>query len=322
MKVIERDCAVCSAQSTVEVFTQRYDSIVGLGRIDFEQRIVICKDCGFTFCNPSPSAEELGGYYESFSNYEKPQRNGHESEEMLNKWRRTYEIVTKRFPPDFKGSVLEIGCATGAGLSIFKAQGWNVLGVEPSANAAKLAEKLYGIRVVNGFFEPQMVADHAPFDVIVLSHVVEHLLDPQELVQGLPSILSEDGLVYIEVPNLLRPFVPMGYFMFEHLNYFTPTTLKTLMEVSGFDVEIELYDNSADIDPFYPVISALGKIGGGSEPRSGRMTLTQRMRPCRNTGKPPNMRSVRSFQNWTRSPLTQERVDLQFGAAAFTRRYC
>lgn len=259
MRTEKRYCAVCKSDDFVLAFEQKYKSIVGLGDVNYTQTIVICKKCGFTYNNPVPVMDELSKYYTMFSNYENPQRDGKESREMLNKWNRTYQLVEKAFPPNFAGKALEIGCATATGLSIFKAKGWDVLGIEPSLKACNLARKLYDIEVINGIFDSNALIDKKPFDLIILSHVVEHLTFPDQMIRDLKPLLKDNGLVYIEVPNMLRPFVPMGYFMFEHLNYFTPTTLSSLMAVNGFSAEIELFDNSAEIEPFYPVIVSIGK---------------------------------------------------------------
>ena len=99
-----------------------------------------------------------------------------------------------------------------------------------------------------------------PFDLIILSHVLEHLVSPQEMIADILELLSENGLLYIEVPNLLRPFVPMGYFSFEHLNYFTPVSLASIMGANGFSVDfLATFDNSAEVAPFYPVIASTWK---------------------------------------------------------------
>jgi SAM-dependent methyltransferase len=259
MELINRNCSVCNSNDLTEVFHQKYTSIAAFGGAGYSQTIVICKHCGFTFSNPSPAPKELTEYYRMFSNYENPQRGGKESKQMLNKWRRTYDLMMKHFPPHYQGKALEIGCATATGLAIFKSEGWTVLGIEPSPIAAQIARELYDIEVISGLFDSKALIDRGPFDAIILSHVLEHLLSPQSILSDIRTLLDNSGLVYIEVPNLLRPFVPMGYLTFEHLNYFTPTTLSSLMKLCGFTVEIELYDNSADIEPFYPVIAAVGK---------------------------------------------------------------
>jgi 2-polyprenyl-3-methyl-5-hydroxy-6-metoxy-1,4-benzoquinol methylase len=259
MKLVKRNCSVCNADEFTEAFHQEYKSVAAFGGASYSQTVVLCNKCGFSFSNPSPSNEELSKYYQMFSNYENPQRDGKESEQMLAKWERTYKIVENHFSANYRGSVLEIGCATATGLSTFKSKGWDVLGIEPSDNAVKIARNLYDIEVLNGIFDSKMLIDKGLFDVVILSHVLEHLLLPNTILDDIRNLLGDNGLVYIEVPNLLRPFVPIGYFTIEHVNYFTPTSLSNLLNIHGLSAEIELFDNSEDIEPFYPVIAVVGK---------------------------------------------------------------
>jgi hypothetical protein len=78
----------------------------------------------------------------------------------------------------------------------------------------------------------------APYDLIIASHVVEHLLN-FDLLQSWNSLLSENGLLYIEVPNSLqyatherREF--LYYFDRIHVNHFTPQSLVRLLSAHGF----------------------------------------------------------------------------------------
>jgi SAM-dependent methyltransferase len=168
-------------------------------------------------------------------------------------------LVLESFTNNFRGSALEIGCATAFGLSIFKSKGWDVLGLDPSKKAVEIAKKLYDIEVVEALFDVSLFRNRK-FDLIILSHVLEHIISPDDLIRDLIEILEPNGLVYIEVPNMLKPEVQMGWFTFEHLNYFTPTALTNLMGVSSFELsKMKLFDGSMDIQPFYPVISALYK---------------------------------------------------------------
>ena len=259
MELLSRPCPICNSNKNVGVFSQKFDNLIELNNAGdvYIQKIVICKDCGFVFNNPCPSYAELDKHYTSWSNYETPQTEGKATKEMDNKWQRTFDFVKKSFPEKFKGKALEVGCATAFGLSVFKSNGWEVLGLDPSEKAVNLAKKLYGIEVIKALFDINLFKGKK-FDLIIFSHVLEHIISPSELVNELIPILEPNGLVFIEVPNMLRPEVPMGYFTFEHLNYFTPGALTNLMGVSGYDLNrVELFGGSMEIQPFYPVISAL-----------------------------------------------------------------
>lgn len=257
MDLIHRGCNVCQSEDAIEVFQQPYNSIVGYTDLNYIQHIVICKKCGYTYTNPSPAPDELSKYYETMSNYENPQRQGAATIESMKKWNMVYDLIAQKASP---GKVLDIGCATGIGLSIFKSKGWDVLGIDPSPRVAKIAWELYGVEVKTGIFDINHCLNRGPFDLIILSSVLEHVNYPETIIDALQNILSSNGLVYIEVPNLLRPFLPFGYFTFEHLNYFTPTTLETLMAMKGYHLEqIELLETSEDIGQDYPAFLGIFK---------------------------------------------------------------
>jgi len=245
MELIHRTCNICKSMEAIDVFQQRFKSIVGYSDREYIQRIVICKKCGHTYANPSPSLDDLSKYYETLSNYENPQRQGRAPKERINRWNLIYDLVAKKASP---GKVLDIGCATGIGLSIFKSKGWDVLGIDPSPKAAKIARELYNVEVITGMFDTKYFIDRGPFDLIILAGVLEHLIYPDITISDLHNITAPDGLVFIEVPNLLSDSMPFGYFTFEHLNYFTPTTLANLMEMNGYRLEqIKILDASKDI---------------------------------------------------------------------------
>lgn len=255
-----RKCPICNSENNIQVFSQKFDNLIELNTDEYIQKIVICKDCGFVFNNPCPSYAELSKHYTSWSNYEIPQTKGKASSEMANKWLRTFNFVKKSFPENFRGYALEVGCATAFGLSIFKSNGWDVIGLDPSEKATELAKEQYGIEVIKSLFDINLFKGKK-FDLIIFSHVLEHIISPDELVKELIPILRPNGLVYIEVPNMSNPDVPIGYFTYEHLNYFTPTALTNLMGANGYDLDrMEQFAGSMEIEPFYPVISALYKV--------------------------------------------------------------
>ena len=260
MELMKRSCSVCKSKNFIEAYKQPIGSIVGVGDIGYIQHIVICKECGFCFASPILPPEIISGFYATLSNYENPQHGGYNPPEEKNKFHRAFELISKRFPPEFKGRVLDIGCSVAYGLSLFKEKGWAALGLDPSSQCAELSNKFYGVRVITSAFSMDILKSERPFDLIILSHVLEHLVSPQEMIADILELLSENGLLYIEVPNLLRPFVPMGYFSFEHLNYFTPVSLASIMGANGFSVDfLATFDNSAEVAPFYPVIASTWK---------------------------------------------------------------
>jgi hypothetical protein len=86
--------------------------------------------------------------------------------------------------------------------------------------------------------ELESIKDQGPYDLVILSHVVEHLLD-FDLLSLVSELLTQNGLLYVEVPNSLkyeqyarREF--LYYFDRVHVNHFTPQSLARLAEMYGF----------------------------------------------------------------------------------------
>jgi SAM-dependent methyltransferase len=74
------------------------------------------------------------------------------------------------------------------------------------------------------------------FDLIVCSHVLEHLADPYDVVVSLRPFLAKEGILYIEVPLEIWKKAPLPDEPVTHINYFTVDSLRILLERAGFDV--------------------------------------------------------------------------------------
>jgi SAM-dependent methyltransferase len=69
------------------------------------------------------------------------------------------------------------------------------------------------------------------FNIIVLSHVLEHISDPVNFLESLHELLDRDGLLFVDVPNQDHLFKKN---VFPHLLFFSPESLKSVLENSGF----------------------------------------------------------------------------------------
>jgi 2-polyprenyl-3-methyl-5-hydroxy-6-metoxy-1,4-benzoquinol methylase len=136
------------------------------------------------------------------------------------------------------GKLLEVGCAEGEFLRAAAAAGFDVTGVEPDPHTSARARDVYGLDVTTGTL-PQAEYSPASFDVAVLFHVLEHLDSPHQMVTELYCLLKPGGLLVIETPNIdtvwfrllgrrWRQFIP------DHYYFFTPHTLRRLLQGAGF----------------------------------------------------------------------------------------
>lgn len=251
-----RSCAICSGDSASQVFDQAMHSIAGIGDIGYHHKIHVCDQCGFVFASPLLADAQILRYYEFFSNYEQHQSGGKLPDESKAMVQRQVDLLTARFQPGYRGRALDIGCSLPYALSLLKEQGWSVRGLDPSDWCIQKAKELYGVEVHKGFISPEMSKSQGPVDAIILSHVLEHLVYPHQALAIIRDTLADDGVLYIEVPNLMDNNHLTGYFTFEHVNFFTPTSLTNLARSSGFEIEtLSLFDN-AQYKSAYPVIAA------------------------------------------------------------------
>jgi SAM-dependent methyltransferase len=130
-------------------------------------------------------------------------------------------------------------------LQFFHKKGIPVLGVEPAANTAKVAEEK-GIPSVVKFFGFQtaneMVADGQQADLLVGNNVLAHVPDVNDFVAGMKVVLKANGIFTMEFPHLLQ-LIQQNQFdtiYHEHFSYFSLLTVEKIFAAHGltiFDVE-------------------------------------------------------------------------------------
>jgi SAM-dependent methyltransferase len=136
--------------------------------------------------------------------------------------------------------VLDIGCAAGALLMKLRGRGWDARGVEISP-AAEYARRERGLDVRSlPLAENRFPA--ARFDLVLASHVIEHLTDPAGLVREVRRICAPGGRFLITTPNIAgfqaRLFrARWRSAIFDHLYLFSVRTLSRLLREHGFTPE-------------------------------------------------------------------------------------
>jgi 2-polyprenyl-3-methyl-5-hydroxy-6-metoxy-1,4-benzoquinol methylase len=134
------------------------------------------------------------------------------------------------------GTVLDVGCSSGGFLYQLNRRFpgcYQVLGTDVSGPPLDYAESR-GIPVLRGNFLEQDLGEKE-FDAITFWAVAEHLLDPDQFLAKAWSILKPDGYCFVLVPNMKSLAARLlgakyRYIYPQHLNYFTETTLKALVE--------------------------------------------------------------------------------------------
>lgn len=187
----------------------------------------------------------------------------------------------RRLPLDDNASILEIGCGTGATGALALAQGRcaRYVGVELFEAAAAQARSVLS-EVVTGNVEAMEFSwQPASFDALILSEVLEHLVEPGRVVTDLARFVRPGGMVMASSPNVSHwrvirelcagrfNLTDRGVFDRTHLRWFTPTTFADLFEEAGFKV-----DWVGPVTPFSDRTRVLSRLTGG---RYDHLFMTQ-----------------------------------------------
>ncbi len=138
--------------------------------------------------------------------------------------------------------LLDIGCGKGEFLSQMKDLGWQVMGVEPDAEAARIAQEKFQIPVLSGTLLENDIPNNY-FDIVTMQHVIEHLHNPIETLNRIFHILKPGGKLVILTPNinsLVQVLMKKSWYPWDpprHLLLFSPRSLKKVVRQVGFDIK-------------------------------------------------------------------------------------
>lgn len=140
-----------------------------------------------------------------------------------------------------EGSLLDIGCKFGDLLIAADRRGWNTIGIELNADFCAIARDS-GLEVYNDVIE-RLDIDISGFDIIILSHVLEHIERPDSSLKAIFDRLNPMGILYVETPNQSSPIAWgvyrgrwLGVATPGHIWAFTHQTLKKVVQSTGFEI--------------------------------------------------------------------------------------
>lgn len=140
-----------------------------------------------------------------------------------------------------KRFTVEIGCNDGDFLRHFADAKCPVLGIDPASGPVAQAEAL-GLLVLKESFErdcaERICFDHGPAGLIVANHVLAHVENVADMLNGIQYLLADDGLAYIEVQYLPDLLVNNAFDLVyhEHRNFFSLTSLENAIERWGLHI--------------------------------------------------------------------------------------
>lgn len=242
------------------------------------------KDCGMLWLDPMPLPGEIGKAYLNYYTHQDPllvsnrrrrlsvtiregywaRKYGYDSSNMTAwkraigmlsyshpGWRARLDYLIFYLPSALTGTLLEVGCGNGEKLGILQDLGWQVEGVDFDPAAVENAKKK-GLTVHLGTLEKQQFPS-GHFDVVVMSHLIEHVHDPMSLLDECRRIIRPGGRLVVITPNaesLWSRFFKQSCLSVDpprHLHLFTLPSIKALVINAGFCVRnISTTVNGAD----------------------------------------------------------------------------
>jgi len=270
-------CLICDRKGQV-LHAELHDRLHG---VPGSFHLLKCEDCGLAWLDPRPADQEIRKCYPSYYTHQNlltlqhPYSPTHRLRSTIRRlvlahaygykhlWkpgpigkligymlslipllRRRAAYSLEALLPHYRanGRLLDVGCGNGEILQLMQWLGWRVEGVEPDPVAAEIARKQRGVHVrVGSLFDASF--DSNSFDVITMSHSIEHVPDPVSLLAECRRILTPGGTIGLSTPNLDS----LGYryhhdawFPLEpprHLILFTPGSLAQCIRKSGLEVQ-------------------------------------------------------------------------------------
>ncbi len=231
-------CLVCAGLT--QAVGDRFDDRYGYPGCYVVHR---CAGCGHMQMAVSMSPQQIASLYTDY--YPRSERTlddwqppGEETG-VRAWWSGTRASAFRWVPPGVR--VLDIGCGFGESLGYHRARGCDAHGVEADANIVRVAQR-YGLNARHGLFDATQYAADS-FDFVTLDQVIEHMADPQALLEGVHRILKPGGRLVVATPNVegwgARVFGRrwLHWHAPYHQQFFTRRSLAQAAAAHGFVIE-------------------------------------------------------------------------------------
>ncbi len=201
-----------------------------------------CSGCGLIMTNPVPSAEALEEFYsQHYRNYyrklERPDLRYIQRYALGRRAEHTVEYLGSSGLLGAKTQVIDVGCGEGSlNRSIRRHYPTaTTFGVEPYEPFAEFARSYSGCPI---FPTLDRVPEHLnrSFGLVIVSYVLEHILEPVEFLRQIKTLLKPTGKIFIDVPDICK-YHWLADLHIAHIYHFSFRTLARTVEAAGFKVE-------------------------------------------------------------------------------------
>ena len=223
---LRRSCPVCGASEGKLLFIK--DGF----------RHLRCNTCGMVYVNPVLNEELLHSFYQDEDSYTQVLLNETNLAMDRKKFQYGLDIIEEYIPQ--KGNLLDVGCGPGIFLEEARERGWQVCGIEFNSWCVQHLREM-GIEVTDVPIE-QAALPHDFYQCVTLWAVLEHIVDPENLLKDVHRALAPGGILLITVPNidsLANRILHERSATFagdSHVNLFNTLTLRRLLETVEFEM--------------------------------------------------------------------------------------
>jgi len=246
--ILYRNCPLCGSESLkgFAIDTQRKGPHISR---------VQCLKCQLVFANPMADSQELTEYYTNY--YEKDHYEAVDYKNLiLNHFHRIADLIEVEIKQEARflnklrrgTKFLDVGCGLGLGLAYASQLNCELFATEFDTGALEFVKEHFDVKTFRGdIWEAKYPENH--FDFIHISHVIEHVLDPNAYILEMKRILKPGGHLAIGTPNmssnlyrfhrwskLLKMDVPDVIDGLEHTFIFPKKLLRELCEAQGLEV--------------------------------------------------------------------------------------
>jgi SAM-dependent methyltransferase len=236
-----RACPVCGTRDAGRLFAEANADPEALGRFAFASRklpeymhwrLVACDRCDLVYADPAPAPGALPALYRDAAF-----DSGREARHASRTYARFLPGIVRRLPD--LGAAADVGTGDGAFLHELLAAGFaRVTGVEPSTDPVGSADETVRPLIVHDVFRPDTF-EPGSLSLVTCFQTIEHLPDPLAFCRDAYRALKPGGALFLIGHNrrALSARV-LGFkspiFDVEHLQLFSPASLRRLLESAGF----------------------------------------------------------------------------------------
>lgn len=253
-------CPACG-NSLIKPWLQRT-----IGEVQFN--LEKCCVCGTGFVNPRPSPASLKALYachghgsKSLTSLQEVLASEAEFPNSTVDAKRLVTFAKKLLGPENPENLkaLDIGSGYGFFSQAARIQGFNVVAVNPAIAENQIFKELNGFDPIPLFFEEAEFSNEK-FDLVILSQILEHLLDPLQVLIKIRKLLKRGGVIAVAVPNvdaiLIKILQSKSSFLGlpDHIIHFSREGLGAILQRAGFDIKLHRYISRI---PYYTISNKL-----------------------------------------------------------------